>query len=107
MARTWALKEDSVNTTIVHWYSTTPHRTDQSRPEKATPVVEQSLERKKNKKNPDRAEGKHRHHKIKKSRPEQPIQPEVGDEACKERESKEEAPLDTFERSLLDILEED
>ena len=22
MARTWALKEDSVNTTIIHWYST-------------------------------------------------------------------------------------
>ena len=24
MARTWALKEDSVNTTIIHWYSTIP-----------------------------------------------------------------------------------
>ena len=24
MARTWALKEDSVNTTIIHWYSTLP-----------------------------------------------------------------------------------
>ena len=22
MARTWAIKEDSVNTTIIHWYST-------------------------------------------------------------------------------------
>ena len=39
--------------------------------------------------------------------PEQPIQPEVGDQAGKEREAEEEAPLDTFERSLLDILEED
>ena len=37
---------------------------------------------------------------------EQPIQPEVGGEAGK-GESEEEAPLDTFERSLLDILEED
>ena len=27
MARTWALKEDSVNTTIIHWYSTVrPHQ---------------------------------------------------------------------------------
>ena len=25
MARTWALKEDSVNTTIIHWYSTRRH----------------------------------------------------------------------------------
>ena len=24
MARTWAIKEDSVNTTIIHWYSTLP-----------------------------------------------------------------------------------
>ena len=38
---------------------------------------------------------------------EQPVQPEVGDEAGKERVAEEEAPLDTFERSLLDILEED
>ena len=38
---------------------------------------------------------------------EQPIQLEVGDEAGKEREAEEEAPLDTFERSLLNILEED
>ena len=37
----------------------------------------------------------------------QSIQPEVGEEAGKEREPEEEAPLDTFERTLLDILEED
>ena len=37
----------------------------------------------------------------------QPIQPDVGEEAGKERGVEEEAPLDTFERSLLDILEED
>ena len=24
MARTWAIKEDSVNTSIIHWYSTLP-----------------------------------------------------------------------------------
>ena len=37
----------------------------------------------------------------------QPIQPEVGGEAGKEQETEEEAPLDTFEQSLLDILEEE
>ena len=37
----------------------------------------------------------------------QPIQPEVGGEAGKEREPEEEALLDTFEQTLLDILEED
>ena len=37
----------------------------------------------------------------------QPIQPEIGGEAGKEQETEEEAPLDTFEQTLLDILEED
>ena len=37
----------------------------------------------------------------------QPIQPEVGGEAGKERGTEGEAPLDTIEQTLLDILEED
>ena len=37
----------------------------------------------------------------------QPIQPEFEGEACKEWETEGEAPLDTFEKSFLDILEED
>ena len=37
----------------------------------------------------------------------QPIQPKVGGEAGKEWETEEEAPLDTFEQTLLDILEEE
>ena len=37
----------------------------------------------------------------------QPIQPEVGGEAGKEQKTEEEAPLDTFEQTLIDILEED
>ena len=36
--------------------------------QEATPVTERSLERRKNKKNPDRVERKHRHHRIKQSR---------------------------------------
>ena len=36
----------------------------------------------------------------------QPIQPEIGREKGKEQETGE-APLDTFEQSLLDILEEE
>ena len=38
---------------------------------------------------------------------EQPTQPEVGDQAGKEQELEEEAPLDTIEQSVLDILEEE
>ena len=37
----------------------------------------------------------------------QPIQPEVGGDTCKERGTEGEAPLDTIEQTLLDILEED
>ena len=37
----------------------------------------------------------------------QPIQPEISGEAGREQETEEEAPLDTFEQTLLDILEED
>ena len=37
----------------------------------------------------------------------QPIQLEVGGEAGKGRETEGEAPLDIFEQTLLDILEED
>jgi hypothetical protein len=36
----------------------------------------------------------------------QSIQPEVGEEAGKEPEAEIKAPLDAFERTLLDILEE-
>ena len=37
----------------------------------------------------------------------QPIQPEIGGEAGKEQETEEETPLDTFEQTLLNILEEE
>ena len=56
---------------------------------------------------PGGAERKHRHHITKKNRSNIQSQPEVGEEAGKERESEEEAPLDTFEQTLLNILEED
>ena len=62
---------------------------------------------KKNKMNLNKAERNHPVQQNQEEPEQQPIQLEVGGEAGKERGKEGEAPLDTIEQTLLDILEED